>query len=104
MAVYVDKAAHQLGRMKMCHMLADSLEELHAMADRIGVHRRWFQNHGTPHYDICKAKRELALAAGAVEIDRRRTVALIRAWRAAGPDGTGVAAGHNADGASPAPC
>ena len=43
--------------MKMCHMLADTLDELHAMADRIGVARRHFQTDSSaPHYDICKSK------------------------------------------------
>lgn len=83
MAVYVDKARNPLGRMKMSHMLADSLDELHAMADRIGLKRAWFQRGSTPHYDVCQAKRKLAIAAGAIEIDRRQTVELIRRWRRA---------------------
>ncbi|MDK9702534.1 MAG: DUF4031 domain-containing protein [Sulfuritalea sp.] len=82
MPVYVDQAATPYRRMRMAHMLADTLEELHAMADRVGLKREWFQHDGkTPHYDLCQAKRRLALAAGAVEINRRQTVALIRAWR-----------------------
>jgi len=84
MAVYVDKAKNPYRHMKMCHMLADTLPELHAMADRIGLRRAWFQsNHGTPHYDICQAKRRLAIQAGAVEIDRRQTGELIRRLRQA---------------------
>lgn len=81
MAVYVDKAQNPLGRMKMCHILADTLDELHAMAARLGLKRAWFQRHGTPHYDICQSKRRDALALGAVEVDRRQTVALIRKLR-----------------------
>jgi hypothetical protein len=47
------------------------------MADKIGIARRWFQNKpGFPHYDICKAKRELAVMHGAVEISWRELVAL----------------------------
>ena len=43
MAVYVDDMRANFGRMKMCHMIADTIDELHTMADRIGVARRWFQ-------------------------------------------------------------
>ncbi|GIK44878.1 MAG: hypothetical protein BroJett012_07810 [Betaproteobacteria bacterium] len=78
MTVYVDRAENRLGYMKMCHMLADTEEELHAMANRIGLRREWFQNHGTPHYDVSKAKRQEALRVGAVEIGRRELVGLIR--------------------------
>jgi len=82
MPVYVDNLKHPYRRMKMCHMLADTLDELHHMADTIGLKRKWFQNHSTPHYDICQAKRKLAIEAGAILIDRKQTVALIRKWRA----------------------
>lgn len=86
MSVYVDAPIHRFGRMKMCHMLADTTAELVVMAATIGVARRWIQHAGTPkeHFDICKAKRELALLAGAVEVDRERLVGIIRAKRAAG--------------------
>lgn len=67
MTVYVDDMEAPFGRMKMCHMYADTIAELHTMADRIGVARRWFQNApGSPHYDICLSKKRLALAAGAI--------------------------------------
>lgn len=82
MTVYVDKPLHRFGRMVMCHMMADTLEELHAMADLIGVDRRHFQPESSPHYDICKQKRAIAVGAGAKEVDRRGTVAVIRKLRA----------------------
>jgi hypothetical protein len=67
--VYVDDMRAKYGRMIMCHMLADSPEELHAMADRIGVQRKWFQSRASsPHYDIALSKRSLAVAHGAVEV------------------------------------
>ena len=75
-SVYVDAAAWPYGRMIMCHLLADTEEALHAMADRIGVARRWFQHGRYPHYDICKAKRALAVKYGAKEIDRKQFVAI----------------------------
>ena len=43
--VYVDDYNAPYGRMTMCHMMADTLEELHAMADKIGIARKWFQDH-----------------------------------------------------------
>lgn len=71
--VYVDDMEAQYGRMTMCHMIADTREELLAMADRIGVARRWIQKAGThqEHFDICKAKRALALGHGAQAITLR---------------------------------
>ena len=70
MTVYVDDMEADFGRMVMCHMLADTDEELLAMADRIGVARKWHQYPGTPrsHFDIAKTKRAAALAAGAMPI------------------------------------
>jgi hypothetical protein len=82
MAVYVDSGKIEYRRMKMCHMIADTVEELHEMADKIGVKRQWFQNESTPHYDICQSKRELAISYGAIEADRKKVVELIRFWRA----------------------
>lgn len=86
MSVYVDDAVYPYGRMMMCHMLADTLDELHAMADRIGINRKWFQGspaHRTPHYDICKSKRALAVQFGAIECDRYQLVEVKRRIRAA---------------------
>lgn len=69
MTVYVDDmyrfAMGQFGRMKMSHMIADSEDELHAMAGKIGVARRWYQGD---HYDIAISKRTLAIANGAVAV------------------------------------
>jgi len=50
MTVYVDDMRAPYGLMKMCHMLADTSDELHVMADLIGVARQWFQDpNGDPH-------------------------------------------------------
>lgn len=69
MTVYIDQANIPFGRMIMCHMVSDSIEELHEMAAKIGVARRHFQNHPRhPHYDICLAKKKLAIKNGAVEL------------------------------------
>ena len=68
MTVYVDNMKAKFGRMIMCHMVADTENELHDMARKIGVSRRWYQDR---HYDICLSKRSLAVSNGAREIDQR---------------------------------
>jgi hypothetical protein len=81
MSVYVDKARNRYGRMFMSHMIADTVEELHAMAVMVGLKRSWFQVHSSPHYDLCQEKRALAIRLGAFEVDRRQLVDLIRKRR-----------------------
>jgi hypothetical protein len=83
MAVYVDDMQAPFGRMKMCHMMADTTEELLAMADQIGVARKWLQKPGThyEHFDIAMSKRRLAVAAGAIEVTRRDLGHIMRARR-----------------------
>ena len=71
MAVYVDDMYAPFGRMKMCHMMADTHRELVEMADRVGVARKWIQDAGDPygeHFDVSMGARAKAVAAGAVEI------------------------------------
>ncbi len=82
MAVYVDRATNPYRRMKMCHMIADTEVELHLMAHIIGVKRKWFQKDASfPHYDICKAKRALAIENGAEEVNRKELVLKMREIR-----------------------
>jgi Protein of unknown function (DUF4031) len=70
--VYVDDMYRypmgQFGRMKMSHLIADTEEELHAMAAAIGIARRWYQGD---HYDISMGKRDEAIQRGAVPIPLR---------------------------------
>jgi hypothetical protein len=83
-SVYVDRARNGYGRMLMCHLIADTPEELHAMADRIEVARRWFQEPPKAsfwHYDIAQSKRALAIGAGAIDCDRNTFVAVLRRIR-----------------------
>ncbi|SOE97506.1 Protein of unknown function [Burkholderia sp. D7] len=81
MTVYVDDMRAPFGRMVMCHMLADSDEELHAMADQLGMSRDWWQSPDRTsgsHYDIALSKRREAICAGAVEITMRQAAAMNR--------------------------
>lgn len=77
MAVYVDELVRHPTKIRCfqagsCHMLADTLDELHALASVIGLKRSWFQDHPRhPHYDLTAAKRAAALEAGAVFVPAR---------------------------------
>ena len=81
MSVYVDDMGTSFGRMKMCHMIADTTKELLAMVDRIGVQRKWIQDAGTcdEHFDVAMSKRRLAVKNGAIEVSMRDLVRVIHA-------------------------
>lgn len=80
MSVYVDDAVvHWRGR-RWAHLMADTLDELHAFAARLGIPRRAFQHKASgAHYDITVELRELALALGAIAISRHRDRSQVRA-------------------------
>lgn len=80
MAVYVDDMKADLGRMQMCHMMADTTQELLEMVDRIGVRRKWIQKAGTrfEHFDVCLSKRKLAVQFGAIEVRSKQMVLRFR--------------------------
>lgn len=71
--VYVDDMNASYRNMIMCHMMADTTEELLAMADTIGVNRKWIQYPNTPkeHFDVCVSKKIKAIKAGAKEVTWR---------------------------------
>jgi hypothetical protein len=59
------------------HLIADSVDELHAFAQRIGLKRVWFQDHRHKHYDLTTGRMlNKALAAGAVMRTTRELVLL----------------------------
>lgn len=64
-----------------CHMITDGDDdELHALAQKIGLKRSWYQGD---HYDLTPSKRALAIKAGAVEIDVQDLVRILRERRQA---------------------
>ena len=79
MTVYVDDMNAQYGRMKMVHMLASTDQELHEMAAKIAVARKWWQSPektSGSHYDIFLSKKVLAIQFGAIEITWRQAGAM----------------------------
>lgn len=65
-------------QVRWCHMIADSVDELHAMADRLGLKRAWFQDHPRhPHYDLIPTKRAAAIKMGAMALSRRAMATLL---------------------------
>lgn len=68
--VYVDRLTDwgwKLGPSS--HMIADTEEELHAFAARVGLKRAWAQRSrsGVPHYDLTARRREVAVRLGAMD-------------------------------------
>lgn len=62
-----DHAKHRCFKSGSAHLTTDaeSLDELHEFAARLGLKRAWFQNHFiAPHYDLSPAKHVLALQLG----------------------------------------
>lgn len=56
-----------------CHMMADTDEELHAIANKLKLKRAWHQSsppHSISHYDLTQNKRYHAVRYGAIEVDR----------------------------------
>lgn len=80
MAVYVDAALVHWRGLRWAHLMADTLEELHAMAARLGLPRRAFQHRRSgAHYDVTVELREAAIALGAIPLSRHRERERLRA-------------------------
>lgn len=86
--VYIDNFFAQYGRMKMCHMIADSEEELHQFAAKIGLKHEWFQNTNNPHYDVSISYRKKAINCGAAEITVKQAAIMCKIRRETGKLGT----------------
>lgn len=71
MAIYVDDERISWRGKQWCHLVADSLNELHDFAQQLGLRRSWFQERSIyPHYDVTVSVREKALTLGALMGDR----------------------------------
>ena len=96
MSAYLDPLAGHgwvlRGRhVKSCHLIADTIDELHVVAAAAGCRRDWFQEPpkaSFPHYDLTESRREAAIRAGAIALPRREFVEKLQGirarWRAEG--------------------
>ena len=72
MTVLVDPPVWPWRGRRWAHLVSDtSYDELHAMADALGIERRWFQGD---HYDVPEDYRERAIALGALPVTSRELV------------------------------
>ena len=74
MSVYVDDMQFCIPNKNwryraVCHLMADTLEELHDFASLLRLKRAWFQDNNKrfPHYDLTSNKRKIAIKHGAIE-------------------------------------
>lgn len=75
MAIYVDFVCIEFRGYKWCHMLADSLQELHDFAAFIEVDQLLFHRTASyPHYDVTLQMREIALENGAIAATRKQII------------------------------
>ena len=80
MAVYVDDAVTLWRGHRWAHLMADTLDELHAFAAALGMPRRAFQDKTSgAHYDVTAELRARAIELGAIPISRHHDRARMRA-------------------------
>ena len=83
MAVYVDKEQIPWRGKFWCHLVADSLGELHTFAAALGLKRSWFQERASyPHYDVTLSVRERALKRGAISVGKTEMLKSARSLKA----------------------
>lgn len=82
MTVYVDNERIPWRGKLWCHLVADSLAELHQFASRLGLKHDWFQDKASyPHYDVTMSVRERALTLGALPARKRQMIASAKLLR-----------------------
>lgn len=106
MGCYVDTVRSYPGAglrsTEFCHLLADDRDELHELAARVGMPRRFFQDHPWRwHYDLPEQLRVEAIRLGAREVDLAFVGRMLRDRRRSvcGPAvdaGSGATAGSGA--------
>lgn len=74
--VYVDRAQVPFKEKVWCHLMADTLAELHDFARKMKIDSRLFHRTASyPHYDIPVEMREIVVLNGAQIADRKTIIA-----------------------------
>lgn len=77
MAVLIDEPIWPFRGRLWCHLVSDtSYDELHLVAERLGIPRRAFQGD---HYDVPADMRDEAIAQGAQPVTGRELITRLRA-------------------------
>lgn len=107
MATYVDNSNNPRGRHRVCHLFADTTEELIQIGKKLGLNERWVSMRGThlECFDLWRSKRTKAIKHGAISITRERVAEIIEekkirfsaSWKHDFPDGKGLASGERGD-------
>lgn len=81
--IFVDDAAIPYKGKLRYHLAADSLDELHEFAAKIGVKKCWYHNHRlVPHYDVNETQRLTAIDNGAVPMGTKEIILRARGMNA----------------------
>lgn len=82
MAIYVDNVKIKWRGRVWCHLVAETLHELHSFARILGLKRSWFQAAASyPHYDVTAEVRAKALRLGAREGCRKEIMSCANALK-----------------------
>ena len=77
MAILVDTPIWPFRDRLWCHLVSDtSYDELHVVAEQLGIPRRGFQGD---HYDLPAELRDAAIALGAQPVTGRELITRLRA-------------------------
>ncbi len=82
MTIYVDDERIKWRGRLWCHLVGDSLDELHDFAAALGLRRSWFQSQASyPHYDVTTTVRDRALQLGATPGSKVQIIASAKRLR-----------------------
>ena len=76
--VYVDDGSIDFHGVRVCWMMADTEDELHAMAARLHVKHKVFANDRTRYYEITERDASRAMMLGAVLVERTVLLDIVR--------------------------